>query len=579
MNKIGVFLCYCDLNVTGDIDLNSVVDAVRQQEGVGYAVQVRDMCMELGLETVKDAIKTEGLDGVVLTSCAPSLHREGFLEALLEAGLEPHQMRVVDLKEVCGWPLNYPEEEATAKAISAILDSVEELKQQQSTVRSTIPITKRALVIGGGIAGIQAALDIADGGYEVILVEKTSSVGGHMIQYSEVFPTLDCPQCIETPKMVEVGQHLNIKLYAYSEVESVTGEAGDFTVTIRRKASYVDWDKCNGCGVCQQKCLTICESEFERGLPFGPRKAIYIPFAQAVPNKPVLDREHCGHFTTGLCQVCQQVCPREAIDYEQVDTFVEEKVGAIVIATGFELMPKPQIAEYDDDPDILEGIEFERILCPGGPTAGEVLRPSDGKCPKEVVFVSCCGSRDPEHGVPYCSRVCCMYLTKMALLYNHVVHDGRPYMFYIDIRTTGKGYEEFVQRTVEEHGLLYLRGKVSKIFREGDKLRVLGADTLTGNSVDISCDLVVLGMAMMPSPGIKELADKLGVDTDEFGFITEVHQKLRPLETSVPGIFVCGTAQGPKDIPDSVSQGGAAASKVLRLFSQDELLSEKVAVG
>ena len=400
-----------------------------------------------------------------------------------------------------------------------------------------------------------------------------------MIQYSEVFPTLDCPQCIETPKMVEVGQHLNIKLYAYSEVESVTGEAGDFTVTIRRKASYVDWDKCNGCGVCQQKCLTICESEFERGLPFGPRKAIYIPFAQAVPNKPVLDREHCGHFTTGLCQVCQQVCPREAIDYEQVDTFVEEKVGAIVIATGFELMPKPQIAEYDDDPDILEGIEFERILCPGGPTAGEVLRPSDGKCPKEVVFVSCCGSRDPEHGVPYCSRVCCMYLTKMALLYNHVVHDGRPYMFYIDIRTTGKGYEEFVQRTVEEHGLLYLRGKVSKIFREGDKLRVLGADTLTGNSVDISCDLVVLGMAMMPSPGIKELADKLGVDTDEFGFITEVHQKLRPLETSVPGIFVCGTAQGPKDIPDSVSQGGAAASKVLRLFSQDELLSEKVAVG
>jgi heterodisulfide reductase subunit A len=579
MNKIGVFLCYCDLNVTGDIDLDSVVDAVRQQECVSYAVQVRDMCMELGLETVKDAIKTEGLDGVVLTSCSPSLHREGFLEALLEAGIEPHQMRIVDLKEVCGWPLNYPEEEATAKAISAILDSVEELKQQQSTIKSTVPVTKRALVIGGGIAGIQAALDIADGGYEVVLVEKTSSVGGHMIQYSEVFPTLDCPQCIETPKMVEVGQHPNIKLYAYSEVENVTGEAGGFTITIRKKASYVDWDKCNGCGVCQEKCLTLCESEYERKLPFGPRKAIYIPFAQAVPNKPVLDREHCGHFTTGLCQVCKQVCPREAIDYDQVDTFAEEKVGAIVIATGFELKPKPEIPEYEDDPDILEGIEFERILCPGGPTAGEIHRPSDGKVPKEVVFVGCCGSRDPELGVPYCSRVCCMYLTKMAMLYNHAVHDGRPYMFYIDLRTTGKGYEEFVQRAVEEHGLVYLRGKVSKIFREGEKLHVLGADTLSGSSVDIQCDLVVLGMAMMPAPGIKELAAKLGVETDEFGFITEVHRKLRPLETSVPGIFACGAAQGPKDIPDSVSQGGAAASKVLRLFSQDELVLEKVAVG
>ena len=579
MDRIGVFICHCNLNVSGNIDLQRVVDRVGQHESVAYATDCRDMCLELGLESVKKAIQEERLDGVILTSCSPVLHRETFIAAMGSTGLQPHQIYVVDLKELCGWPLNYQEEEATIKAIDAVLNSIEELNLQKSTNVSHVPVTKKALVIGGGIAGIQASLDIADGGYEVVLVEKTSSVGGHMIQYSEVFPTLDCPQCIETPKMVEVGQHPNIKLYPYSEVETVTGEIGDFTVTIRKKASYVDWDKCNGCGLCQQKCPTLTQSEYERGLPFGPRKAIYIPFAQAVPNKPVLDREHCGHFTTGLCQVCSKVCPREAIDYEQVDTFVEEKVGAIVIATGFELMPKPEIGEYEEDPDIVEGIQFERLLCPGGPTAGEVLRLSDGKSPKEVVFIGCCGSRDPEHGVPYCSRVCCMYLTKMALLYKHAVHDGQAYMCYIDLRTTGKGYEDFVQRAVEEYGLLYLRGKVSKIYREGEKIRVLGADTLTGNSVDISCDMVILGMAMMPSPGIKDLAAKLGIQTDEFGFITEVHPKLRPLETSVPGIFVCGTAQGPKDIPDSVSQGGAAASKVLRVFSQDELTIEKIAVG
>jgi len=579
MNRIGVFLCHCDLNVLGNIDLQKVIDGISQHESVAYATYCRDMCLDLGLESVQKSIQEENLEGVVLTSCSEALHRDAFVEAMGTVGLQLHQLNIVDLKQVCGWPHSYQGEEATMKAIDALSSSVDDLKRQISTSVSSVPVIKRALVIGAGIAGIQASLDIADGGYEVVLVEKTSSVGGHMIQYSEVFPTLDCPQCIETPKMVEVGQHPNIKLYPYSEVESVEGEAGNFSVTIRKKASYVDWDKCNGCGVCQQKCPTIVPSEFERNLPFGPRRAIYIPFAQAVPNKPVLDREHCGHFTTGLCQVCLKTCPREAIDFDQVDTFVEEQVGAIVIATGFELLPKSEVPEYAQDQDILEGIEFERILCPGGPTAGEVIRPSDGKSPKEVVFVGCCGSRDPEHGVPYCSRVCCMYLTKMALLYKHAVHDGQAYMCYIDLRTTGKGYEDFVQRAVEEYGLLYLRGKVSKIFREGEKIKVLGADTLTGNSVEISCDMVVLGMAMMPSPGIKDLANKLGVKTDEFGFISEVHLKLHPLETSVPGIFVCGTAQGPKDIPDSVSQGGAAASKVLGLFSKDELTVQKVAVG
>jgi heterodisulfide reductase subunit A len=253
------------------------------------------------------------------------------------------------------------------------------------------------------------------------------------------------------------------------------------------------------------------------------------------------------------------------------------EVGTIVVATGFDLMPQSQIKEYAQDPDIIDGIQFERILCPSGPTAGVVQRPSDRKVPKTVVFISCVGSRDPEHGVPYCSRVCCMYLAKMALLYKHVVHDGQAYTFYMDIRVTGKGYEEFVRRAVEEAGLVYLRGRVSKVFRDGDKIKVWGADTLTGKRVEIDADLVVLGLALLPSTGTVELAQKLGIATDEYGFIAEAHSKLRPMETSVPGIFIAGLAQGPKDIQDTVAQAGGAASKAMGLLAKHELTLEMAA--
>ena len=277
------------------------------------------------------------------------------------------------------------------------------------------------------------------------------------------------------------------------------------------------------------------------------------------------------------CLSCEVACERKAINHEMVDSYEELDVGAIVVATGFELTPKKAITEFEPDPDILDGIQFERILSPGGPTAGVVLRPSDAKTPKEVVFISCVGSRDPEHGVPYCSRVCCMYLAKQAMLYKHAVPDGQAYIFYMDTRSTGKGYEEFVQRAVEEDGVLYLRGRVSKVFRDGDKLKVWGADTLTGKRIELSCDLVVLGMAMIPDPESKELMRILGINTDSHGFINEAHYKLRPLETNIPGIYVAGTAQGPRDIPDSVAQASGAASKVLTLFSHKELALEKVA--
>jgi heterodisulfide reductase subunit A len=399
-----------------------------------------------------------------------------------------------------------------------------------------------------------------------------------MIQYAEVFPTLDCPQCIMTPKMVEVSQHANIRLMTCSEVESVTGAAGNFQVRIRQKARKVDHVKCTGCGTCWQKCPEKVPSEYNAGM--AERTAVYIPFPQAVPAKPLIDTLHCRYiryreYMAGKqdgkkppqCRICERLCPVGAIDWEQQDEVITEHVGAIVVATGFDLMEQSRVPEYVEDPDVLNGIQFERLLSPGGPTAGGVKRRSDGRVPKEVVFVSCCGSRDPERGVPYCSRVCCMYLAKQALLYKHAVPDGQAYVFYIDARSTGKGYEEFIQRATTE-GVLYLRGKVSRIFREGDKLRVFGADTLSGKRVEIAADMVVLGMAVMPAQGTSELLGRLGLKAGTGGFVAERHGKYRPLETPVDGIFVAGMAQGPKDIPDSVAQGGGAAGKALALFAR-----------
>jgi heterodisulfide reductase subunit A len=428
---------------------------------------------------------------------------------------------------------------------------------------------KRAMVIGGGIAGISASIDLGNAGYEVVLVEKLPSIGGRMLQLSETFPTLDCAQCTLTPKTVETGQHPRITLLTYSEVDAVGGQAGDFRVRVRKKAAYVDWEKCTGCGLCQQKCPSKNPSEFERGMGLG--KAIYTLSPQAVPNKPVINPSTCRYFLEGKCRVCEKVCPVKAIDYEQKDTMVEERVGAIVVAVGYDLIPLERFGEYGYGtvPDVIDGLAFERLNSASGPTTGEIRRPSDGKVPKEVVFVQCTGSRDPDRYLPYCSRVCCMYTGKHARLYKHKVHDGQAYIFYMDIRSTGKGYEEFIQQGMEEEGILYLRGRVSRIYRDGDRVAVWGVDTLTGKQVEISADMVVLATALIPQSDARELAQKLGIAVDEHGFLTEAERKLRPVETEVKGIYIAGCAQGPRDIADAVAHANAAASKVQALFAKN----------
>lgn len=392
-----------------------------------------------------------------------------------------------------------------------------------------------------------------------------------MAQLSETFPTLDCSQCILTPRMVELGQSEKIKLYTYSEVESVSGSLGRFKVRIKQKAAYVDRVICNGCALCTEKCPSKAISEFDRGI--GQRKTIYTPFPQAVPNKPVLNKTTCIYFKTGKCRVCEKVCPVTAIRFEQTDTFVEEEVCAIIVATGYDLYPVEKLREYGGGryKDVIDGLAFERLCSASGPTTGKILRPSDNTEPKEVVFVQCAGSRDPETACPYCSKTCCMYTIKHAMLYKHRVHNGQAYIFYIDIRCAGKDYEEFMQRGIEEDKVLYLRGKVSKIFKEEDKIMVWGADTLTGKKIEIAADMVVLASAMIPSSGTVEIAKRLNLKTDKDGFLTEAHSKLRPLESSVPGIFIAGCCQAPRDIPESVASASGCAAKVISMFSQEAL--------
>jgi len=430
------------------------------------------------------------------------------------------------------------------------------------------PPIPRALIVGAGIGGMQAALDIGNAGYDVVLVERLPSIGGRMAQLSETFPTLDCAQCILTPRTVEVGHHEHIHLRTYSEVESVEGEAGDFRVRIRRHAAYVNWDICTGCGFCQEKCPGKAPSDFERGI--GKRKAIYTLSPQAVPNKPVLDREHCIYFQRGKCRACEKFCPVGAIDFEQEDEVIEERVGAIVLATGYDLYGLENMPEYGGGqvPDVIDSLAFERLLSASGPTTGNILRPSDGKEPKELVFIQCAGSREPERHLPHCSKVCCMYSAKQAILYHHRVHDGQVYIFYIDIRAGGKRYDEFTQRAMEHDRAIYLRGKVSRLFRENGHVMVLGADTLSGEQIRIAADLVVVAPALIPRPETRRLAQMVGVAVDEQGWLTASNADLQPVETEREGIFLAGTGVGPMDIPETVAHASGAAAKVLKLFSR-----------
>ncbi|MFO7637842.1 MAG: CoB--CoM heterodisulfide reductase iron-sulfur subunit A family protein [bacterium] len=567
--RVGVFVCHCGINIAGVVKVPELVERAKAMPGVAVARDYQYCCSDPGQQIIRDSIKADRLDRVVVACCSPTLHEATFRKAGEEAGLNYYQTEIANIREQCAW-VTRDRDEATDKAEGITRLAVARAAHDESLVPVGVTVNKRALVIGAGIAGIQAALDIANAGYEVVLVEQQPSIGGHMAQLSETFPTLDCSQCILTPRTVETGRHPNIKLHTYSEIAEVSGYIGNFKVRIRQKPRYVDFDVCNGCGLCMEKCPARVDADFERGM--GKRRAIYRLLPQAVPNRPVIDAKACIYLKKGKCGVCAKVCPTQAIRYDDTERFVEEEVGAIVLATGYELLDHERMSAYGIGrvPDVIDGLAFERLLSASGPTQGEVKRPSDGKVPKKVVFVQCAGSRDREHGMPYCSKICCMYTAKQAILYRHRVHDGEATVCYIDVRTPGKGFEEFYQRATDE-GTTYLRGKVSKVFRQGDKVVVWASDTLAGRKVELEADLVVLASAVIANPDGVELARRLKMQLDGHGFLTEAHPKLRPVETLTGGFFLAGCGQGPKDIPETVAQASAAAAKVLAMFGQEQI--------
>jgi heterodisulfide reductase subunit A len=460
----------------------------------------------------------------------------------------------------------------TRKAVDLVRMAVAKLRFNQPLIALKMPVNKRVLVIGAGIAGIQTALDCAEGDLDVVMVERRPSIGGKMAKLDKTFPTIDCSSCILGPKMVDVSQKENITLYAASEIESINGYVGNFIVQIRKKATYVDWETCTGCGLCMEKCPSAqAPDAFNEGL--GATKAINIPFPQAIPRKASIDPLHCRHFTRGKCGVCSKICPVKAINFDMQDTIVTEEVGAIIVATGYDLFDHSIYGEYGAGryPDVISGLQYERILSASGPSGGHIRRPSDGREPKDIVFIACVGSRDPSVGRPYCSGVCCMYIAKQAILTRDHLPESNSYVFYMDIRAPGKNYDEFVRRAQEEYGVQYIRGRVGKVYPRGNRMVVQGADTLLGVQVEVEADLVVLATGIEASAGAGDLAEKLRISYDQYGFYMESHPKLRPVETNTAGVYLAGACQGPKDIPASVAQGSAAASKVQALFARDTI--------
>ena len=573
MQKIGVFVCWCGSNIAATVDVQAVSDALAHEPGVVFSTNYQYMCSQAGQDMIQEKIKELGLTGVVVCSCSPRMHEATFRKACEKAGLNPYMVEIANIREQCSW-IHKDKQTGTEKAIILGRAAVAKVHLNAPLTAGQSPVTKRALVIGGGIAGIQTALDIADAGFPVDIVEKKPTIGGKMTQIDKTFPTLDCAACILTPKMVEAAQNENINILAYSEVEAVKGFVGNFTVTIRRKARFVDETKCTGCGLCTEKCpQKKVPNEFNLGL--DNRRAIYIPFAQAVPKVATIDPNYCTMLKTGKCGVCSKVCTAGAIDYKQQDEIIEREYGAIVAATGFNPISMEKFDEfaYSQSPDVVTSLEFERLMNAAGPTGGTLLRPSDGTHPHTLVFVQCVGSRcdGGEKGKPYCSKICCMYTAKHAMLTREKYPDTEVYVFYIDVRTPGKNFDEFYRRAVEEYGVHYIKGMVGKVVPENGKLNVQASDLLGGRQLHIDADMVILAAAIEPDQSARPLATMLTASMDTNDFFTEAHPKLRPVESPTAGVFLSGACQGPKDIPETVAQAGAAAAKVIGLLAKDHL--------
>ncbi|MCL4505605.1 MAG: CoB--CoM heterodisulfide reductase iron-sulfur subunit A family protein [Chloroflexi bacterium] len=578
--KVGVYICHCGANIAGVVDVAALSHWAGELPDVAVARDYKFMCSSLGQELIEKDIQELGLTRVVVAACSPHLHEATFRNCCKRAGLNPYLFEMASIREQVSW-VTANKTVALEKSKALISGAVHRVIHNQALEPIIVDINPNVLVVGGGITGIQAALEIADAGYHVYLVEREPSIGGHMAQFDKTFPTLDCSACILTPKMFSAGTHPNITLLTWSEVEKVDGYVGNFTVKVRQKARKVNTELCTGCGICEQKCpKKVIDTVFEAGM--GLRKAVYTPFPQAVPKYPVMDVQNCTFFQKGTCKACEKFCPTGAIDFKQEDKVVSFDVGNIILATGWDLFDCRRIPQYGYGrlANVYNSLEFERLSNAAGPTGGKVILRDGVTVPQSVGIIHCVGSRDKNYN-PYCSAICCMQSLKFA----HLVKEktgAQVYNFYIDIRTPLKAYDEFYQHILETDETRFVRGKVAEVTDaarlpgEEGKLIIQVEDTLIGKQRRIPVDMVILSAGLEPRHDAKEVAKLFGIGCSADQWFIERHPKLDPVATMTEGVFVAGVCQGPKDIPLSVTQGAAAAARVIGLVNRKQVSLEPV---
>jgi len=574
--RVGFYICHCGHNIASTIDVDAVAKYVATLPGVIVSRDYKYMCSDPGQEMIQTDIKEHTLNRIVVASCSPLLHEHTFRTATEKGGLNPYFFQMVNIRENVSW-VHTNREAATLKAKDLARAAVLRVFHHRSLEPKRVPVNPDAMVVGGGIAGIHAALTLANAGKKVYLIEREPTIGGHMAMFDKTFPTLDCAACILTPKMSQVKNHPNITLWTYSEVSKVEGYVGNYNVTVQRKPRYIIEDLCVGCMECIEKCIYKEGKYFDEfNVGLSKRKPIYIPFPQATPQLVVIDRETCIEFKSGKCKkTCVEACDRDAIDFKQTERTEEVKVGTIILATGFQTFDAKRVPYYGYGkyPNVYTSLEVERLVNASGPTGGDVIL-RDGRRPTSVAIIHCVGSRDKNTN-RWCSRTCCMYSLKLAhLLKEHT--DAEVYNFYIDMRTPGKSYEEFYDKLLEEN-VHFIRGRVAEVTDWSDrpseegKLVIRVEDTMVGVVRRVPVDMVVLAVGMEPKSDAQDVRKLFNISCSTEGFFLERHPKLAPVDTFTEGVFIAGACQGPKDIPDSVAQAGAAAAQALTLIDSGEI--------